>query len=1038
MAVWSISAPRLVSYTPGRAALLYTLPFLAVFLPTKGDQPAIGACVPILDILSFISWVLIGGRVTIALENISERRIRYYTPSQTFSVLHPGDLVQFKYSKLCSDLNWPWVSRNYSWGIKVKRIPSWEPFNTTMPLRAYHSACKLLWPCFEEVFLPFLGAKVPLQELLESVNYQFQLSILAPHERKALQDAIESDRSQVASFSEHMPLPLAAAVADSNYLSAYKLTTLATPIHRLPVELIFLIFLFIFDQQDTPIDVLMRVCRKWHGITASMRRSLKLGTWTPLDSVSARIGDGGWLLDVTIDPQRDVESIPHAADEERYSALHLAMFTSISRWRSLTILSLPTESPNRDIQLTTMNHLRSLDIAPCHDPSQFLDVMLPSIGRISLGQLTDVRVCVPGAIAYLAQPHSVGIFSNVKLFKVLLPVMSDTVDVLPYLYHLEVFEATKLCLPTYHPSIDLPLTNTLRQMSLKSVSVDWMNQRKFHQLESCRIVSPPALAEMPIVGLPVCRELYFEGLDLAAIRNFSISSTCTLALRSPQWSSSRGNHQLFRLWGAVPNQGVLRPKSLNLHLICGGEQLSRALYSIPELKTLVLHLDRPITLGTRFFMAFLPPSLQVEFSHKCTRRGKKPLQACPSLETLGLNCKRWFRAGESNELLALAAFSNLIGVQGRKFEIWVEKGANDQERVQIDCSEFTPSALDPLGLLRQLDGRMPQSRVLEEIIDASSAIFNPASIVFSHPETLTWLSPSTYSHLFRSVRDFTLHSDADPAVLFEVLRHFENLEFICVKRLSLFTSRPHLPLLKSLKKMQLGTTSLLWMEGCTFVKLKEVGIDDIESEGDDQLRRISMPECISASLPSSSPDSFNVFDMPQLHSLYLHGTGSDTTVAKDYRLRQQPRPRTASSEFRSYVALRALRDALATKPELEVLKISDFLWLHKPVKGLFALLDILGEPLATGDGNRIDHVAEPLSGKSLLCPKLKVLNLDLVGVNIRRKFTVAHRCDKFMKQRMKQGRPLQCFQLGCGSFQYEPQNSIPGMNPPGLDPLSAP
>ena len=191
---------------------------------------------------------------------------------------------------------------------------------------------------------------------------------------------------------------------------------------------------------------------------------------------------------------------------------------------------------------------------------------------------------------------------------------------------------------------------------------------------------------------------------------------------------------------------------------------------------------------------------------------------------------------------------------------------------------------------------------------------------------------------------------------------------------------------------------------------------------------------ISASLPSSSPDSFSVFDMPQLHSLYLHG--SDTTVAKNYRLRQQPRPCTASSEFRSYVALRALREALALKPELEVLKISDFRWLHKPVKGLFDLLDILVEPHAMNGGNHIDHVAEPPSGKSPLCPRLKVLTLDLVGVNIRRKSTVAHRCDKFMKQRMNQGRPLQCFQLGCGSFKYEPQNSIPGMNPPGLVPSS--
>jgi hypothetical protein len=90
-----------------------------------------------------------------------------------------------------------------------------------------------------------------------------------------------------------------------------------TPITRLPQELltqhIFLITPIIDDANDasdSPL-VLMRVCKHWYTTTTGLWASLNLGTTTPKDAVTSKLERNQWLLDISIDTESTVVTLPH-------------------------------------------------------------------------------------------------------------------------------------------------------------------------------------------------------------------------------------------------------------------------------------------------------------------------------------------------------------------------------------------------------------------------------------------------------------------------------------------------------------------------------------------------------------------------------------------------------------------------------------------------------------------------------------------------------------------------------------------------------
>lgn len=748
-----------------------------------------------------------------------------------------------------------------------------------------------------------------------------------------------------------------------------------TPIQQLPVELLVLIFSFIPNERKGTLNTIAQTCRTWKEIVLSFWGPLKLATWTPLDAVNDR-RDG--LPSITIDPFNDAMDRPVGSLEtDRYAALMLAASTSISRWRTLDILSLPepqqtnssVEEQSHMVDTVPMNHLRSLRIPLRHDFSQFLDLLLPSIGSITSDQLTDMHLCSEQAILHLTQPHCVHIFNSLLSFTCLLPRTDNAIDILPHCPQLEILDVSGFRFPTYLADVELPLTKTLRQLSFRGVPISWMNRREFLQLESCTIISPPALDTIITASLPLCAYLHFEGPRFDTIGRLRVPAIRTLILRSPQWSKSRGNIQLSHLWGAAPRKVVFRPTSLHLQLTCSSELLLWALCSMPELKELLLELDHSTALGRRFFIGFLPPNSRVTWPYQWAG---ECMQACPSLEVLGLKYQRWFRPGELNEMPALVALAQL-NERDHKLRIWVEKGPASEERIQVECAEISASVLCSLGLLQPSNGGQHPSWVIKECVKASLATLYPTGIKFYHSETMLHLSPSVHSCLFQQLRDFALHADIDQRVLFEALAQFEHLEQLHVKRLGDSSSQPRLPLLRTLKRLQLGMTSLLWMEGCTFIKLEDLRIGGID--GGNQVQCVQMPVCKSASFPQSiSSHTLSAFKMPQLHNLDLHNQQVGLARGFHYPSTQQFRLCTASYHFGDLVALRY---ALAMQPELEVLEIRGLLFPCELGTGLSGLLGMLLEPNPMNSLDSLNPATAPPRKDLLLCPRLKQLKLKL-------------------------------------------------------------
>jgi hypothetical protein len=839
----------------------------------------------------------------------------------------------------------------------------------------YHSDCyNVVDGCFDRVISLALGLRftpISLRDILASTRQHAFSSLLPADRRQPLRDALEHKFRYMESQLRHAGLDTMALRTDYE-IAGY----LLAPIHRIPVELLELIFSLIPDEQTEKYEILERTCRRWKEVVLSLWRPLKLATWTALDEVQPILHRGNRLLGVTVDPSSDATDRPIGSSEtERYAALWEAVSRSISRWRTLDILSLPNPQQivhlgeqGPDILPVPMDYLRSFSIPIRHDSSRFLDHILPSIGAITSVYLTEMHLCSTQAMLYLAQLHCAKVFTHLTSFKCLLPQIENAVDILPHFSQLAVLEVSGLRFPAYPAEVELPLTKTLRRMSLRGVPIGWMSNRKFLRLESCKIISPPGLELIPITHLPLCMELYFESPRLDALRKFHIPSNCTLTLRSPQWNKSRGNAQLSHLWGAVPNVGLLRLVSFHLHLACSSELLVWALCFMPELKELVLELDRPNALGRHFFVQLLPPSSRLTWRHK---QAPIQLRACPLLGVLQLKYQRWFRPGESNEMPALLALAH-FDERTPKLRVWLKNCGTYQERVQIDGAPISGSTLHSLGLLQNVgEGETPY-QVVQETIEASLAILYSIGTAFYHQETMVLLSPSIYHCLFHHLQRFALYVDVDQRVLFEAFAHFKHLEELRVVRLSLSSPQRHLPLLKTLKKMQLGTTSLLWMGGCTFSKLEHLEISDVQERSGGEFQYVKMPMCkFAAFSPWISSELLHAFQMPRLQSLDLH-VCVGLSVRHHYWCTQKFGLCTTTFHFVNPAGLRAV---LSMQPELDMPVVIHIHVQSRP--SLKEMFNILMEPNTVKGLDHDDHATGAPKQRLPFCPKLRELKVQL-------------------------------------------------------------
>src|SRR6266404_9598293 len=111
-------------------------------------------------------------------------------------------------------------------------------------------------------------------------------------------------------------------------------------------------------------------------------------------------------------------------------------------------------------------------------------------------------------------PTYPSIFHSVKFLSLDTPGIPNPVDLLPHLHQLETFTASHISFPIHHTHVNLPFIHTLRHLSLRAVSIQWMSGRTFHALEDCTLIFPlhqQVLHPFTTI-LPSCKQLTFQAI----------------------------------------------------------------------------------------------------------------------------------------------------------------------------------------------------------------------------------------------------------------------------------------------------------------------------------------------------------------------------------------------------------------------------------------------------------------------------------------------------------------------------------------------
>jgi len=349
-----------------------------------------------------------------------------------------------------------------------------------------------------------------------------------------------------------------------------------------------------------------------------------------------------WLLNVIIDTGglRDEDF-----DPVEFSACLIAAAEVASRWRSLALVSLPPPGTYKDLQIMQpLLQLESFKLTASCELGNFLNPLITTITTTVTPRLTVMEVFHLDAAIHLVQPVHFQIFSSLTTLKLRCRRMQNPVDILPFLHKLEIFEAHHLSLAIYPPSVELPLTQTLRNLHLKSVSIQWMEGRTFPALGACSIIFPQHSDAIRSVYMPSCLILKYEFNKLGALEHFHCPRLGELEVKCGQWRKWRGNLQLAALHPIFVAESLTR---LHLEIKCSERLLTYMLRLVPALEELWMGLSSPHALSSAIFLAFAAggrnesagqPSQTIE-----------PL--CRKLRKLHLHYKRWSRGTERNGLI---------------------------------------------------------------------------------------------------------------------------------------------------------------------------------------------------------------------------------------------------------------------------------------------------------------------------------------------------------------------------------------------------
>jgi len=449
---------------------------------------------------------------------------------------------------------------------------------------------------------------------------------------------------------------------------------------RFPVEIFSEVFLYTIQDDPHSQTNLMLVCRYWRDImlsTPGIHSQLRIYGRTRKKDVE-RFGRR-WLLDVTVDIQ-NVTAVKSRGepkfDSVEFYACFMAAGEAASRWRSLVLVSFPPPGEYKDLQiLHPLHHLESFRLVANCNLGNFLEPLLTAITTTVTSRFTVMEVLNPDAARYLVQPAHFELFSSLTTLRLICGRMQNPVDILPSLNKLEIFEAHHLFLPFYSPGSELPLTQSLRVLCLKYVSVQWIAGRVFPALEECSIIFPHHADALRSVYMPSCSIMKYHSNNLRALEHFHHPPLARLEVKCDQWRTSRGNPQLATLHPIFAAQSLT---CLHLEIKCSQRLLAYMLGFAPSLEELWMGLSSPHALSSAFFLAFAAGGRNA--SANPSSQTFAPL--CRQLRKLHLHYKRWSRGAERNALIP--AFGAIVAShpareQTFSFRLSIGEGSELQE-----------------------------------------------------------------------------------------------------------------------------------------------------------------------------------------------------------------------------------------------------------------------------------------------------------------------------------------------------------------------
>jgi hypothetical protein len=502
------------------------------------------------------------------------------------------------------------------------------------------------------------------------------------------------------------------------YSEYWWLIQIVTPITRLPPELLHQIFLIIIDEASGPPLVLMQVCKHWHIIVTGIWASLELGTTTPKDAVTKKLERNQSFLDILVDAEGDRgHLIPSIG---AYDAIFAAIEAS-SRWRSFVVETFPAQAnlPEhlvnhglRRCSGTVMSRLRTFKVKSACETSPLLDHLLRILGTTASEELTNIETKSANVVSFLVPTHS-SIFHSIKVLSLDTPGLPNPADLLPHLHQLETLTASHLPLPIYHNDVNLPFVHTLRHLTLRSVSIQWMSGRTFHILESCTLLFPLHRHVLHTfrTTLPNCKHLTFEGYPLDILEGVSAHSISHLSVMSSSSNKPRGTRQLARFSSQALQESRLAPQTLHISIEATTQGWIQSLGFMSNLEELVIDNAQPSSLGAKVLQSLVVHRVRANNLDTTVTSGGRNTPVCPSLKRFGLRYRRWLRPSEHFDLIPV--FARIVWSRQwsksslQSFHIWTRSDQKDPlellegweisregfERLATDCAMNTEKLL---------------------------------------------------------------------------------------------------------------------------------------------------------------------------------------------------------------------------------------------------------------------------------------------------------------------------------------------------------